>query len=156
MVAAANLLACDGHQIPPSPHLWVTDQAALVSPGVAARLNLKLHNYQEQTGHHVLVYISDEDLKHTAIEDYCLMAFNAWGVGRAGHDDGLVWFLFPRGDRLRMRIQVGYGLERAVTDREAVAILRGVGPALESDVMTARDAALENGVEAILDEIGKH
>lgn len=156
MVAAANLLACDGHQIPPSPHLWVTDHAAFLSPGIAARLDHELHNYQEKTGHHVLVYISDEDLKHTPIEDYCLAAFNAWGVGRSGHDDGIVWFVFPKGDRLRMRIQVGYGLESALTDREAVSIMRENGSYLESHEMAQRDAAAERVVHQILSEIDQH
>ncbi len=153
MVAAANLLACDGHPIPPGPSQYVTDNSGLISAGIRARANQILLDYQGTTGHHVLVYVSEVNLGHTPIEDYCAMTFNAWGTGRAGHDDGVIWFLFPKGDRLRMRIQVGIGLERALTDREAVAILRKVGPGLESTNMQIRDVALENGVRAILGQI---
>lgn len=156
MVAAANLLACDGHPIPPSPHFWVTDQAGFISPGIGLRLNRELQEYQEKSGHHVLVYISERDLGKTPIEDYCLVAFNAWGVGRNGKDDGIVFFVFPNGDKLRMRIQVGYGLEAALTDREAVSILRSIGPAMESKNLALHDVGVENGVHQMLREIEQH
>lgn len=156
MVAAANLLSCNGHPIPPSPHFWVTDQAGFISPGIGLRLNRELQEYEERTRHQVLVYISERDLAQTPIEDYCAMAFNAWGIGRSGKDDGLVWFIFPKGDKLRMRIQVGYGLEAALTDREAVAVLRSIGPSLESHNLALHDVGVENGVHQILREIEQH
>jgi uncharacterized protein len=145
-------LACDRHRIPPTPKHWLTDQVGYLSIPVAEKLDRELRAFQDASGHHVLVYITDEKLEHEPIEEFCIVAFNAWGVGRAGHDDGVVLFVFPKADRLRMRIQVGYGLERVLSDREAVRILREIiGPKLEAG---QHDEGIEAGVAAILAEIG--
>ena len=55
------------------------------------------------------------------IEDWSVRAFEAWGVGRRGNDNGLALFIMSE-DR-RMRIEVGYGLEGVVPDAVASRVI---------------------------------
>jgi uncharacterized protein len=151
ILAALGLLACAGSRVPPSPAMHATDLAGVLSPPVLNRIDAQLRAYEATSKHQVWLWISDRGLSGVPIEDFGSDAFNAWGVGRLGYDDGVVLFIFPRGDRLRMRIQVGYGLERALPDRECVRILREiVGPPLEAG---RYDEGVEAGVRAIVTDI---
>ena len=143
-------VSCGGSRpVPPSqPMSQVTDLAGVMSP--VARLNLAadLQEYETRTKHQVWVWISDRALSGVPIEDFSRDTFNAWGVGRAGYDDGIVLFIFPKGDRLRMRIQVGYGLEKALPDKECVRILREIAaPKME---FGKYDEGVQATVQAIL------
>src|SRR5690606_33298575 len=57
-----------------------------------------------------------------SIEQYARRVFDQWAVGRKGVDDGVL-LLVALQDR-RLRIDVGYGLEGAVTDVDAGRIIR--------------------------------
>jgi len=151
---ALGALACSGKgELPSSPMSHATDLANVLSPQVLAKLNTDLEAYEAQSKHQVWVWISDRGLSGQPIEEFCRNAFNAWGVGRAGYDDGVVFFIFPRGDRLRMRIQVGYGLERVLPDRECVRILREIAaPPMEAG---RYDEGISAGVSAIVTTIEK-
>lgn len=132
--------------IPPTPTHWVTDNSNVMSEKSRLILDDRLREYQERTKHQVIVWIGDKLPKHVSIETYCLMAFNSWGIGREGHDDGVVLFWFV-GEK-KVRIQVGYGLERKLTDREAARILNEtVIPALTAKLP---DVAMSEGVAEIL------
>jgi uncharacterized protein len=152
-----NALACGGgiDRVPSPPISPVTDLTGhYLSHGKLERLNLDLKEYEDLTHHQVWVWISDRPLpKGQSIEDFGMSTFNAWGVGREGYDDGVVLFIFPSppGDRLRMRIQVGYGLEKVLPDRECVRILKEVvGPSLEKG---QHDEGVEAGLKAIITAI---
>ena len=56
------------------------------------------------------------------LEEYTQRVAEAWRVGRAKQDDGVVLFLFVA-DRA-LRLEVGYGLEGALTDLESKHILQ--------------------------------
>ncbi len=69
-----------------------------------------------------------------------------WKIGRRGHDDGAVLFLFMR-DR-KVRIEVGYGLESALTDADAHRIIAGtILPRMRADDV---NGAVSAGVAAML------
>jgi uncharacterized protein len=134
---------------PPTPREWVTDETAFLSPGVRDSLNARLRAFQEATGHHVLVYVT-QSLKGLAPEDYSVKAFAAWKVGRKDIDDGLVLFVFR--DERKIRIEVGYGLEGTVPDVIASRIIReAIAPVLQKG---DADAGITAGVDALLRTIG--
>lgn len=57
-----------------------------------------------------------------AIDQYTRRVYDAWRVGRKKVDDGIL-LVVAKDDR-RLRIEVGYGLEGAVTDLQAGRIIR--------------------------------
>lgn len=64
------------------------------------------------------------------IEDVSMQIASEWQLGRKGIDDGVL-FLIAKNDR-KMRIEVGYGLEGAITDANARRIINEVGVEFKS------------------------
>jgi len=126
----------------------VTDAVGLLSPGVLEALDRRLEAYERQTGHQVLVWIG-ATTGDTPLEEFAVKAFEKWKPGRAGKDDGLVFFLCTQ-DR-KTKIEVGYGLEDRVTDLIASRVIREVvAPRLQGG---DPDGALREGVAALLSAI---
>jgi len=136
--------------IPPAPTRWVTDTANFLRPDDVDRLDSRLRAYQEQTQHHLLVWIG-KTTGQVPIEDWANNAFEKWRVGRKDIDDGIVLFIMTE-DR-RLRFEVGYGLEEKVPDLRAKRIL--------DDIITpgfrAGDpaGALNRAMEAVAAAIGQ-
>jgi uncharacterized protein len=134
---------------PDAPTRWVTDQAAFLSPAVAAELDQRLGAYAAGTGHQVLVYI-DHTTGGDPVEDWGARAFQHWRVGRKGIDDGVVLFIFS--DDHHLRIEVGYGLEAVLPDAAASRIINDrMVPMIRAG---DRDGAVRSGVDALIATIG--
>src|SRR5262249_5845924 len=72
-------------------------------------------------------------LENEALEDYSMRVVESWKLGSAKRDDGLL-MLIAVAER-RARIEVGHGLEGAITDALSARVLRGtLGPALAAGV----------------------
>lgn len=131
--------------IRPAPTRFVTDDAGVLAEGTENSLEAQLENYEHQTGHQVVVYVG-VTTGDVPIEEWAVRAFERWGIGRKGKDDGVLLAVF-RDDR-HARIEVGYGLEDRLTDLQSNRILQEqVLPRL-----TAGDpnGAITAGVQAIL------
>lgn len=107
-------------QIPPAPTQRVTDLAGFLSPGAAAELDAQIRDFEARTGHQALVYIG-KSTEPTTLEEFAVRAYEAWGVGKKGKDDGIVLFLMA--DDKKVRIEVGYGLEGEIPDARAGRII---------------------------------
>lgn len=130
--------------IPESPTQWVTDNANFLSPQTVQTLNERLREYEQRTGHQVIVYIAPTT-GGVPIEDWAVRAFEKWKVGRKGLDDGLALFVFPQ-DR-RLRIEVGYGLEPVVPDAIASRVINDVmAPRIQAG---QNDEAITAGIDAV-------
>ena len=69
-----------------------------------------------------------------------------WKIGRRGHDDGAVLFIFMQ-DR-KVRIEVGYGLESTLTDADSYRIIQNeIRPRMRAGDV---DAAVASGVAAMI------
>jgi uncharacterized protein len=135
--------------IPRSPSHWATDTTGFLKPQTVDDLDARLHAYQTETGHQVLVYVAPTT-GTTPTEDWTVRAFARWKVGRKGLDDGLILFVFPT-DR-KVRIEVGYGLEQSVPDATAARIIRDtITPKIRAG---QPDEAVTAGVDQILGAIG--
>ena len=121
-------LACSSAPaIPPQPTSYVTDPApSLLSLSAHEKLEEELVSYKHRTKHELIVWISHKDPGD--IPSFTFNAFNAWGIGRAGTDDGLAVFVWP--DQKKAWITVGYGLESKGSDREATRIVTEIGAPL--------------------------
>jgi uncharacterized protein len=134
--------------IPAAPQQRVTDQAGLLSPPARSALDAKLASYERKTGHQVVVWIG-ESLEDRPLDDFAVKAFEAWQIGRKGHDDGVLLIVFARDHK--MAIEVGYGLEPNLPDALASRIINEVmAPRLRAE---DADGALDAGVDAILASI---
>jgi uncharacterized protein len=151
LACVAGATAETGTPIPASPQRWLTDEAGLLSPQIAAQLDDRLREYEQTSGHQVVVYIG-RTTGGIPIEDWAVKAFEAWRVGRKGLDDGLALFLMA--DDHRVRIEVGYGLESVVPDIVAARVINDdMVPRLQrGDNDGAVTAALDRLLSAISGE----
>jgi uncharacterized protein len=109
--ALVEVPAFTGHVVDLTQTLSASQQSALAS---------KLANFQREKGSQVAVLLVPTT-QPEAIEQYAIRVVDQWKVGRQDIDDGLL-VLIAKEDR-KMRIEVGYGLEGAVTDLYAKRII---------------------------------
>ena len=81
------------------------------------------------------------------VEAFSIAAATAWKIGAGGADNGLALFVFP-GNR-QMRLEVGYGLEYALTDAQASSLLN------ERVVPAFARGQYEAGIEDFLSALDK-
>lgn len=99
----------------------IVDEAGLLPPDEAQRIEDELRRLEEETGVQVAV-LTVESLEGEVLEDYSLRVAETWGLGQAEEDNGVL-LLVARDDR-KLRIEVGYGLEGRLTDAQAGRIVR--------------------------------
>ncbi|MCS6947213.1 MAG: YgcG family protein [Steroidobacteraceae bacterium] len=126
---AAAVLALGGslagaQSLQPIPPLQarVTDLTGTLTAAEQAQLEQKLAAFEARKGAQIAVLLVDT----TAPEDiaqYGIRVAEAWRLGREQSDDGAILIVAKR-DR-RMRIEVGQGLEGALTDLVAKRIIEG-------------------------------
>jgi uncharacterized protein len=98
----------------------VTDLTKTFTPDQQNQLEAKLTAFEKEKGSQIAVLI----LPSTQLEDiaqYSIRVTDAWKLGRAKQDDGIL-ILVAKNDR-KMRIEVGYGLEGAIPDLTAKRIV---------------------------------
>jgi len=149
VIALAGAACVAREALPPPPTRHVTDQVGLVTPATREALDARLAAFEARSGHQVVVWIG-ETLGGVALEDWTARTFAAWGIGRAGRDDGVALFVLAR-DR-RLRIEVGYGLESLLPDAACARIVRAMGERLRAG---DPDSALRLGVAQSLTALGE-
>jgi uncharacterized protein len=91
----------------------VVDETGTLSSDEIASLNQTLRNFEARKGSQVAVLIVPT-IAPESIEQYSLRVAETWKIGRKKIDDGAL-LVVAKDDR-RLRIEVGYGLEGALTD----------------------------------------
>ncbi|MBK6741686.1 MAG: YgcG family protein [Hydrogenophilales bacterium] len=104
----------------PTLQARVTDQTASLDAGQIAALEARLKQFETEKGSQIAVLIVATTLPE-AIEQYSIRVAEAWKLGRKGVDDGVL-LLVAKDDRA-VRIEVGYGLEGAISDIQAKRII---------------------------------
>ncbi|HEX8301214.1 TPM domain-containing protein [Sphingomonas sp.] len=99
----------------------VVDSADLLPQTQEAKLSAQLASVQMRTKHEFIV-VTVPSLGGHSIEDYGLTLGNYWGIGRKGFDDGVLLIVAP--NERKVRIEVGKGLEKTLTNPEAGAIIQ--------------------------------
>jgi uncharacterized protein len=98
----------------------VVDQTGTLSSGDVASLTQTLKDLEAKKGSQVAVLIVPTTAPET-IEQYSIRVAEAWKIGRRKIDDGAL--LVVAKDDHKLRIEVGYGLEGALTDVTARRII---------------------------------
>ncbi len=91
----------------------VVDQTGTLSSGDVATLNQTLRSFEARKGSQIAVLIVPTT-DGEAIEQFSLRVAETWKIGRKKIDDGAL-IVVAKNDR-HLRIEVGYGLEGALTD----------------------------------------
>jgi uncharacterized protein len=99
----------------------VVDQANLLSPADEQRLSGASQAVEREVGPQFVV-VTVSDLQGRSIEDYGVQLGRTWRIGSRAHNDGIMLIVAP--NERRVRIEVGYGLERRVTDPFAARVIR--------------------------------
>ena len=101
----------------------VIDQVGLFTPEQSAQLTHFITEIKAQGGPEIGVLIPSE-LQGYEIEDYSIRAAEAWKLGGAKSDNGLIIVIAPT--ERKMRIEVGGGIEGEITDLESSRWISGV------------------------------
>lgn len=127
----------------------MVDAADVLPQTPEAKLAAMLASAEMRTKHQFVV-VTVKDLGGHAIADYGLKLGNYWGIGRKEFNDGVLLIVAP--NERKVRIEVGYGLEKALTNDEAAAIINtAIVPKFKAGDMPGGILA---GSEGIIREIG--
>lgn len=158
MLAAAALAACgepSAAQAPAGPYDLpeltgrVVDNAGLLPADRETLLSRALEETERATGHQFVV-VTLPTLDGKPIEKVGLALGRGWRLGRRGYDDGVLLIVAP--NERKVRIEVGRGLERTLTDAEAAAIIQQrILPRFRRGDMTG---GILTGSAGIIREIG--
>ena len=91
----------------------VVDAAGILAPEQRSALEAKLKAFEDKTSDQVVV-ATVPNLQGTTIEDYANRLFRDWKLGQARNNNGALLIVAPT--ERKVRIEVGYGLEGALTD----------------------------------------
>ena len=124
---------------------YVNDYAGALDASTAGRLSEALTQFEKETTTQLVVAIYPKR-PEGAIEDFTMEVAEASKLGRKGLDNGAILSIFA--DRAA-RLEVGYGLEGALTDAQSHRILEGVLAPAWSDP----GKAVELAVAAVADTV---
>lgn len=104
----------------PSPTGHVNDFANLLSQQEVRNLEKKLSTYRDTTSNVIAIAIV-ESLQGLPREEVATTIFNEWRMWEGERQNGVLILVAP--EEREMQIEVGYGLEGAVTDLQAGRIV---------------------------------
>jgi uncharacterized protein len=140
----AALLASADVPVPPLTGR-VIDLTGTLSGGAVNRLETELADFEAKKGSQIAVLIVPST-QPEEIEQYGIRVAEQWKLGRKGVDDGAI-LLVAKDDR-QVRIEVGYGLEGALSDAISNRIIdETIRPHFKSGDY---DAGVEAGVKQMI------
>ena len=148
----ATAIADDGR--PPLPRICgdmdvpeltgaVVDQAELLSPADETRIDAQLADYRQATGHQAVVAtLSSLHGKDDALVARCIG--DAWRIGDARRNDGILILLAPNEKRVRVATGAAFGEREA--DYKAERVIDAMMPKLNGNDWAG---GLSDGVRAL-------
>lgn len=122
----------------------VNDAAEMLAPETRMRLEEMLRAYEDSTSTQIVV-LTVPSLEGDEIEEFAYRVATTWRLGQRGKDNGVL--LLVARDERKVRIEVGTGLEGALTDATCGVIIRRV------IVPAFKDADFDGGVTAGVEAI---
>lgn len=124
----------------------VVDAARLIDPAAIQRISDKLAAHEGATSDQVVVATVPK-LDGLTIEDYANRLYRRWGLGTKDKNNGALLLIAPT--ERKMRIEVGYGLEGALTDALTKTIITtAIAPKFRTSDFAG---GIEAGIDAIID-----
>src|SRR6476660_6277678 len=104
----------------------VVDQANIIQPSARSAIEQKLADLETKSGIQ-LVVATVSSLEGQDIEPYANELFRTWQLGEKSKNNGVLFLVAP--NERRVRIEVGYGLEKTLTDAlSKVIIVNAITP----------------------------
>lgn len=108
--------------VPPRPtDIPLVDQTNTLTQAQKQALATRIADERKASGNQVAILMIPS-LEDEPLEEYTLKVARGWGIGQKERDSGVL-LLIAKDDR-RLRIEVGYGLEGALTDIRSGQIIR--------------------------------
>ena len=122
LLISLSLLNAYGLNIPevPTEDIYVQDYASMLSDEAKSDM-LRMSKILKETTSAELVVVTVPSTDGRSIEEYALNLFRQWGIGSKDQRNGVL--LLVAQEEREARIEVGYGLEGAINDAKAGAIL---------------------------------
>ena len=98
----------------------VVDEAGILDAPARAALTQSLADLEQKTTDQ-LVVVTLKSLQGTSIEDYGYQLGRRWQIGQKDKNNGVLLIVAP--NERKVRIEVGYGLEGALTDAVSKLII---------------------------------
>lgn len=115
-----SILSADITQYFPKLDGRVVDTANLLSNSAKEKLTTILKEHETKTSNQIVV-VTLKSLNGYEIEDYSYQLGRFWGIGQKDLNNGVLLVISM--DERKLRIEVGYGLEGALTDKTSYEII---------------------------------
>src|SRR6266705_898464 len=122
-VLLAGLASARAEVAVPPLKARVTDLTGTLSGTQQQDLERRLREFESRKGSQIAVLMLPSTEPET-IEEYSIRVADAWKIGRARVDDGVI-LVFAKNDR-KLRVEVGRGLEGAIPDAVAKRVVSDV------------------------------
>lgn len=123
------------------------DEANILSPGFEQEMNVKLGAYERATKHQLVVFTT-AGMASQPVDQYSLSLANRLKIGRKDYNDGLMLLVAPA--ERKVRIEVGKGMETAITNAEADQIIvTSILPEFRKNNFAS---GISHGVDAMMKE----
>src|ERR1051326_5926070 len=125
ILPAAALLLCLNSSAQDFPKYtgFVNDFASQLPLSAVQSLEKKVRDYERASGNEIAVAVVPS-LNGMTVDEYARGLFKAWGVGKYGVNNGVLFLWAPK--ERQIRIAVGSGLEAVLTNAEAARIVQRV------------------------------
>jgi uncharacterized protein len=133
--------------VPPPMTGHVTDPAGRVSGEMVEKLNAKLESYRLRSGNELAVFFP-ATLDGYSVDDVGFQTARAWKLGAGKNDNGVLLVIAPV--ERKVRIEVGKGVEGALTDLQSNDIIQKMKPRLRSGEW---GLAADEGTDQIIAEL---
>ena len=145
IVLASLFCACDSPPKSPTLDGVVTDRFGVLPTSTKDRMTATLRAYEKETCHQVAILII-KSTNGEPIEQFSLSVANRAGIGQRGLNNGVLVTVAI--DDRRMRIEVGHGMTKYITDEDASRIVQ---TDMAGDFKTGNYVSgIERGVQAIM------
>ena len=111
------------------PQGYVSDFAGVVDAASRQQLEQYCASLEQSTGVQLAI-VTLPSLNGEPVDQVANDLFRKWGIGQKGGNNGIL-LLLSIGDR-RSRLELGYGIEPAITDGLAGDVLRSMAPYLRA------------------------
>lgn len=141
--------------IPDKPNSYYYDETNTLDAKTKDLVEQVSEGYQDTKKQPQVALAVIKSTDGDSIDSYAPQIFEKWGIGNADEDNGiLILYALNEGQR-NVRIEVGYGLEGAITDAQTQAILQKYKADLKSTDNTKVNAGLQHVFNSITTLIDK-